>query len=48
MYLCPKCGAKVQIRKTKKKKTIIYVKTIQAHADYISWNKPKPGEIIGR
>ncbi len=39
---CPVCGGVVQVRKTKKKGTIIFVKIIQNRCDYISWNKLKP------
>lgn len=45
---CPKCGAVVQVRKTKKKRTYyICENNFEANenrCDYISWNKPKPGE----
>jgi DNA topoisomerase-1 len=41
---CPKCGAKVQIRKTKKKRNYYICENNPTSCDYISWNKPKPGE----
>ena len=41
---CPKCGAVVQIRKTKKKKNYYICENNPKSCDYISWNKPKPGE----
>ncbi len=41
---CPKCGAKVQIRKTKKKRNYYICENNPKSCDYISWNKPKPGE----
>lgn len=43
---CPKCGAKVQIRKTKKRRNYYICENNPSSCDYISWNKPKPGEII--
>ena len=43
---CPKCGAKVQIRKTKKKRNYYICENNPASCDYISWNKPKPGEKV--
>ena len=42
---CPKCGAKVQIRKTKKKRYYYICENNPKSCNYISWNKPKPGEI---
>ncbi|MCI9000343.1 MAG: type I DNA topoisomerase [Clostridia bacterium] len=42
---CPKCGAKVQIRKTKKKRNYYICENNPKTCNYISWNKPKPGEI---
>ena len=42
---CPKCGAKVQVRKTKKKRNYYICENNPASCDYISWNKPKKGEI---
>ena len=41
---CPKCGSKVQIRKTKKKKNYYICENNPSSCNYISWNKPKPGE----
>ena len=41
---CPKCGSKVQIRKTKKKRNYYICEKNPQSCDYISWNKPKPGE----
>ena len=41
---CPKCGGKVQIRKTKKRRNYYICENNPASCDYISWNKPKKGE----
>ena len=41
---CPKCGAKVQIRKTKKRRNFYICENNPEFCDYISWNKPKKGE----
>ena len=41
---CPKCGATVQVRKTKRGKKYFICENNPASCDYISWNKPKPGE----
>ena len=41
---CPKCGSTVQIRKTKKKRNYYICENNPTSCDYISWNKPKPGE----
>ena len=41
---CPKCGGKVQIRKTKRGRRYYICENNPASCDYISWNKPKPGE----
>ena len=41
---CPKCGAVVQVRKTKKKRNYYICENNPKSCDYISWNKPKPGE----
>lgn len=41
---CPKCGATVQIRKTKRKRNYYICENNPKTCDYISWNKPKPGE----
>ncbi len=38
---CPKCGGKVQVRKTKKKRTFYICENNPDECDYISWNKPK-------
>ena len=42
---CPKCGAKVQVRKTKKKRNYYICENNPASCNYISWNKPKKGEV---
>ena len=42
---CPKCGGKVQIRKTKKRRNYYICENNPASCDYISWNKPKKGEV---
>ena len=41
---CPKCGAKVQVRKTKRKRNYYICENNPKSCDYISWNKPKEGE----
>lgn len=41
---CLKCGAKVQVRKTKRKRNYYICENNPKSCDYISWNKPKPGE----
>lgn len=41
---CPKCGATVQVRKTKRKRNYYICENNPETCDYISWNKPKPGE----
>jgi len=41
---CPKCGATVQVRKTKKRRTYYICENNPDSCDYISWNKPKTGE----
>lgn len=41
---CPKCGAEVQIRKTKRGKKYYICENNPDSCDYISWNKPNPGE----
>ncbi len=38
---CPKCGAKVQVRKTKRRRNYYICENNPASCDYISWNKPK-------
>ncbi len=42
---CPKCGGTVQIRKTKRGKKYFICENNPTSCDYISWNKPKPGEV---
>ena len=41
---CPVCGSKVQIRKTKRKRNYYICENNPENCNYISWNKPKPGE----
>ena len=41
---CPVCGAKVQVRKTKRKKKYYICEHNPETCNYISWNKPKTGE----
>ena len=41
---CPKCGAKVQIRKSKKRRNYYICENNPKSCDYISWNKPKKEE----
>ncbi len=41
---CPKCGATVQVRKTKRKRNYYICENNPESCDYISWNKPKKGE----
>lgn len=41
---CPKCGATVQVRKTKRKRNYYICENNPDSCDYISWNKPKEGE----
>lgn len=41
---CPACGAKVQVRKTKRKKKYYICEHNPEKCNYISWNKPKIGE----
>ena len=41
---CPKCGATVQVRKTKRRRNYYICENNPKTCDYISWNKPKPGE----
>ena len=38
---CPKCGGKVQIRKTKKKRNYYICENNPDKCDFISWEKPK-------
>ena len=42
---CPCCGGTVQIRKTKKRKNYYICENNPATCNYISWNKPKEGEV---
>jgi len=37
---CPKCGGKVQVRKTKKRRKFYICENNPEKCDYISWNKP--------
>ena len=37
---CPKCGGKLQVRKTKRGKNYYICENNPASCDYISWNKP--------
>ena len=41
---CPKCGGKVQIRKSKRRRNYYICENNPKTCDYISWNKPKLGE----
>ena len=41
---CPKCGAKVQVRKTKKGRNYYICENNPKSCDYISWNMPKKSE----
>ena len=41
---CPKCGGTVQVRKTKRRRNYYICENNPKSCDYISWNKPKPGE----
>ena len=41
---CPKCGGTVQIRKTKRNRKYYIGENNPKTCDFISWNKPKPGE----
>ena len=46
---CPVCGGVVQVRKTKKKRNYYICENNKGENEgcsYISWNKPKPGEIF--
>ena len=42
---CPCCGGTVQIRKTKKRKNYYICENNPGSCNYISWNKPKVGEV---
>ncbi len=37
---CPKCGGKIQVRKTKKRRNYYICENNPKSCDYISWNKP--------
>ena len=41
---CPICGGVVQVRKTKRGKNYYICENNPKSCNYISWNKPKPGE----
>ena len=41
---CPKCGGKVQVRKSKRRRNYYICENNPKTCDYISWNKPKLGE----
>lgn len=41
---CPKCGGAVQVRKTKRNRNYYICENNPKTCDFISWNKPKPGE----
>ena len=41
---CPKCGGKIQVRKSKKKRNYYICENNPASCDYISWNKPKKND----
>ena len=41
---CPKCGGKIQIRKSKKKRKFYICENNPDTCDYISWNKPSKGK----
>ena len=38
---CPKCGGKIQVRKTKKRRNYYICENNSRTCDYISWNKPQ-------
>ena len=42
---CPVCGGKVQIRKSKRGKSYYICENNPKSCNYISWNKPKVGEL---
>ena len=42
---CPVCKARVQIRKTRRGKNYYICENNPASCNYISWNKPKVGEV---
>jgi len=41
---CPVCGGAVQIKKTKRGRKFFVCENNPGTCEYISWNKPKPGE----
>ena len=41
---CPVCGAKVQVRKTKRRRNFYICENNPESCNYISWDKPKIGE----
>lgn len=41
---CPNCGGTVQVKKTKRGKKFFICENNPEKCNYISWNKPKPGE----
>ena len=45
---CPKCGGKIQVRKTKKNKNYYICENNPEKCDYISWNKPGAEENINK
>ena len=42
---CQVCGGKVQVRKTKRKRNYYICENNPKSCNYISWNKPKKGEV---
>ena len=42
---CPKCGGKIQVRKSKTKRKFYICENNPKSCDYISWNKPKKGQV---
>ena len=38
---CPKCGGKIQVRKSKKKRNFYICENNPDKCDFVSWNKPK-------
>ena len=44
---CPICGAKVQVRKKKRKKKYYICEHNPETCNYISWNKPKNRRKVG-
>ena len=41
---CPVCGGTVQVRKTKRRRNYYICENNSQSCNYISWDKPKPGE----